>query len=69
MSKNSDNLATARRQTILATVAIICATMLIMFGLFVLLVEVNVRGGWTSMGVALSIFLLLGCGRWLGRHR
>ncbi len=59
----------ARRQTTLATIALLCAVLLAAIGVFLFAQEGDARGGWTAIGAATGIMLLIGLGALASRRR
>ncbi len=57
---------TKRRQTTLATIAIVCALVVAGGGVFVLID--GDQGGWIAIGASIGILLLLAAGSLLGRR-
>ncbi len=59
----------ARRQTTLATVAVLCAVLLVGIGIFLFVEGEDMSGGWTAIGAATGILLLVSFGAWVSRRR
>ncbi len=59
----------ARRQATLATIAVLGAVLLIAIGVFLLAEEGDAGGGWTVIGAATGILMLVGLGAWVSRRR
>ena len=56
------------RQKVLAGISMACLVIIVPLGIFVL-AEGNAKGGWTTLGAALAVVLLLVAGYWNSHRR